>query len=66
MMEISSFSDIDVGVDLKTAAVSHVQFLSLVNQYPALYEGPVLHRALWRYSELWLPLAAQYTDEVRL
>lgn len=63
-MDVSSFSDVDVGVDLKSAAVSHGQFLSRVNQFPALYEGPVLHRAVWRYGQLWLPLAAEHGDEV--
>jgi hypothetical protein len=63
-MEITSFCDIDVGVDLKSGAVSHVQFLSQVNKFPGLYTGPVLYRAIWRYKELWLPLAAEHGDQV--
>ena len=55
---------LDTAVDLCGAAVSHLDFLQTVDQTPQLYSGPLLKHALWRYGQLWLPLAAEHPDEV--
>ncbi|XP_023932117.1 uncharacterized protein LOC106156973 [Lingula anatina] len=48
-----------LGIDPKAAALLELDFLARVNQFPNLYGGPVVRRAIQRYEELWLPLAAR-------
>ena len=65
-MEPVTHTDIDLGLDLAQHAKDHIDFLKEVDKYPQLYGGPVLERAIWRYTDLWLPLAAEHPEEVYL
>ena len=52
--------NIKFSVDLVEAAKRQLAFLARVNQYPALYSGPVVNNAIRRYEKFWLPLAAEH------
>ena len=56
--EKSNFSA-NLGIDLIQAAKHELQFLRLVDKYPALYKGPVVKNAIRRYELFWLPLASK-------
>ncbi|GLJ46990.1 hypothetical protein SUGI_0991820 [Cryptomeria japonica] len=49
---------IGISCDLVAAAKYHLEFLALVGQYPCLYRGPAVQRAIYRYEHCWLPLLA--------
>ena len=53
-----------IGADLIQSSQHHVEFLQNVNNTPALYGGKILQQAIWRYVKLWLPLAAEYSEEI--
>lgn len=54
-------------LNLIQEAKTEIEFLALVNEYPALYGGPILKNAIRRYELFWLPLAAkQGADSVLL
>lgn len=50
-------------VDLVDAALAQVEFLTEVQQYPALYEIDNIKNSRRRYEKLWLPLAAEHAQE---
>ncbi|KAL5007201.1 hypothetical protein ScPMuIL_016007 [Solemya velum] len=52
------------GVDLAKAAIKHLSFLRRVNKQPHLQSGNSLRRAIRRYEEQWLPLAAIHKDVI--
>ena len=57
--------EITVTINLLEAALKELQFLELIDQRPALYNGPHLRNSIRRYELFWLPLAAQsYADEI--
>ncbi|KAJ7570363.1 hypothetical protein O6H91_01G117200 [Diphasiastrum complanatum] len=58
--EWKSSQAIRISVDLVAAASELLHFLATVDRYPELYEGPTLERAIQRYKNCWLPLAAAY------
>ena len=43
-----SLKDVRLSLNLIQAAQLEIQFLYFVNHHPALYEGPVVHRAIRR------------------
>ncbi|TVU24119.1 hypothetical protein EJB05_26517 [Eragrostis curvula] len=54
--------EVEVGVDLVTAARRQLQFLAAVDCRRWFYEGPLLDRAIRRYKACWLPLLAKHTE----
>ncbi|KAH9299412.1 hypothetical protein KI387_031094 [Taxus chinensis] len=57
---------IDISCDLVAAAKYQLAFLALVDQYPCLYQGPAVERAIYRYEQCWLPLLANAEAEAEL
>ena len=57
------YSKIKFGVELTDAALHQLSFLHEVDRYPALFYGPVVTQAIFRYENLWLPLAAKHALE---
>ena len=56
-------AQIRIGADLITSSQQHLEFLKTVHSHPSLYGGLVLQRAIRRYVQFWLPLAAEYNEE---
>ncbi|KAK3119156.1 hypothetical protein QOZ80_9BG0714790 [Eleusine coracana subsp. coracana] len=54
--------EVEVGVDLVSAARRQLLFLAEVDRRRWLYEGPLLDRAIRRYKACWLPLLAKHTE----
>lgn len=56
-----------LGINLVEAAKNELEFLRLVDEYPAnLYKGPILKNAIRRYEVFWLPLAFKESYGSRL
>ncbi|XP_042497154.1 glycine-rich domain-containing protein 2 [Macadamia integrifolia] len=51
-----------ISKDLVAAAKQQLQFLETIDRNRCLYEGSVLHRAIYRYKTYWLPLVAKYNN----
>jgi len=49
-----------LGIDLIQAAKNELEFLKLVDDYPALCKGPVVKNAIRRYELFWLPFASRF------
>lgn len=56
--------NISFGLDLRQAAIYHLDFLQSVEKVPELHGGQVVENAIQRYEKLWLPLAAKYSDHI--
>ncbi|KAK3595614.1 hypothetical protein CHS0354_009578, partial [Potamilus streckersoni] len=55
---------IKFGPDLVDGSIKQLQFLHSINQQESLQvNGPVLKRAIYRYEQLWLPMAAEHKKE---
>ena len=52
--------DIHISVDLVDAARKQLVFLREVDKHPDLYSGDLVRKAIRRYEQLWLPLAAEH------
>lgn len=48
--------------DLVATAKQQLLFLAEVDRNRCLYDGPVLHRATYRYKYCWLPLLAKHAE----
>ncbi|KAK7301075.1 hypothetical protein RJT34_11934 [Clitoria ternatea] len=48
--------------DLVATAKQQLLFLAEVDRNRSLYDGPVLHRAVFRYKYCWLPLLAKHAE----
>lgn len=46
-------------LNLIQEAKNEIEFRALIDDYPALYGGPILKNAIRRYEVFWLPLAAK-------
>ena len=53
-------------LNLIQEAKTELDFLSLVDDFPSLYAGPVLKNAIRRYEIFWLPLVAREGSSSRL
>ncbi|MCO5572364.1 hypothetical protein L7F22_026117 [Adiantum nelumboides] len=52
---------LELGLDLIAAARSQLRLLAAVDSHPLdLYRGPALQRAIFRYTNCWLPLLAEH------
>lgn len=56
--------DFKFGIDLLRAATNQLSFLKRVSEKRNLQNGNVLRKAIRRYEEQWLPLAARHRDEI--
>ncbi|MBA0760976.1 hypothetical protein Gotri_023685 [Gossypium trilobum] len=54
---------IEISLDLAGAAKNQLEFLAAVDRNRWLYDGPTLHRAIYRYNAYWLPLLAKCYEE---
>lgn len=57
--EIEAAKCIDISVDLVCAAKKQLRLLSSMGNMPWLHQGPLLHEAIKRYKQVWMPLAAE-------
>ena len=55
--------NIQIGVDLVDAARKQLVFLREVDKHPDLYTGDLVRKAIRRYEQLWLPLAAEHNGK---
>lgn len=60
----SAWQEIDFSLELNKAAVHQLDFLRTVYEMPALYQQSVIDAAIYRYRQMWLPLAAEYHGTV--
>ncbi|XP_021759740.1 glycine-rich domain-containing protein 2-like [Chenopodium quinoa] len=57
---------ITLSADLETSARQLLKFLAVIDRNRALYQGPVLDRAIYRYKNYWLPLLAKNSEPAGL
>ena len=55
--------EIHISVDLVDAARKKLVFLREVDKHPDLYSGELVRKAIRRYEQLWLPLAAEHNGK---
>lgn len=58
----NSAETINFTINLMQKALHELEFLDVVNSFPALHGGIVLEKAIRRYETCWLPLAASVAD----
>lgn len=61
---VASYKSIHFGVDIIEGALNHLQFLKNINKHRSLFHAPLLRRALRRYEQFWLELAAEHNEKV--
>lgn len=59
------WKSIELSVDLVNAAKAQIEFLKVVDDLKELYEGFFFDRALYRYEKLWIPICANYANEIK-
>ncbi|CAM8906430.1 unnamed protein product [Rhodiola kirilowii] len=62
-IEWAEAQKISISEDLVAAAKRQLAFLSAVDRSRWLYEGPALHKAIFRYNAYWLPLLAKHHEK---
>ena len=54
---------INISLDLVDAARKQLVFLREVDKHPDLYSGDLVRKAIRRYEQMWLPLAAEHNGK---
>ncbi|TKY56366.1 Glycine-rich domain-containing protein 1 [Spatholobus suberectus] len=61
-LEWAEAQSIVLSQDLVATAKQQLLFLAEIDRNRCLYDGPVLHRANYRYKYCWLPLLAKHAE----